>query len=80
MTARYLLRTDNVRALLDAGHWSHHRAARHLGISPAYFSQLLNRHRALTADMRHLLLTSRLFEGVNEDVLWERVEDGGGAP
>ena len=79
MIVRYLLRTESVRDLLNRKHWSHHRTARHLGISPAYFSQLLNRRRALTPDMRHLFLSSRLFEGVPEADLWERVEDDGGA-
>lgn len=58
MPARYLLCTEEVRDLLDRKHWSHHRVASHLGISKAYWSQLLNRRRALTADMRHLMLSS----------------------
>jgi hypothetical protein len=80
MSARYLLRTASVRDLLDRAHWSHHRTARHLGISSAYFSQLLNRHRALTPDMRHLFLSSPLFATVPETELWERVVGDGGVP
>ncbi len=82
MPARYLLRTEEVRDHLDRKHWSHKRFARRLGISPAYWSQLLNRRRALTADMRHLLLLSGIFDGVDEDRLWERVDPdtAGGAP
>ncbi len=79
MPARYFLRTSSVRDVLDRAHWSHHHTARHLGVSPAYFSQLLNRRRALTPDMRHLFLSSPLFASVPETDLWERIEDDGGA-
>lgn len=74
MPARYLLRTDDVREHLDRKHYSHHRVAKHLGISRAYWSQLLNRRRALTPDMRTLLLASQLFRDLPEQSLWERVE------
>lgn len=74
MPAHYLLRTDDVRDHLDRQHYSHHRVAQHLGISRAYWSQLLNRRRALTPDMRTLLLTSKLFRDLPEQKLWERVE------
>ncbi len=81
MSARYLLRTDEVRDHLDRQHWSHRRVARHLGISPGYWSQLLNRRRPLSPDMRMILLESRLFAGLPEDAIWERVvDDQGGAP
>ena len=72
---RYLLHGARVRAILDRAHYSHARAAQHLGISRAYWSQLVNRRRPLTADMRHLLLSSRLFQGTPEDQLWERKEE-----
>jgi plasmid maintenance system antidote protein VapI len=78
--ARYLLRTDDVRDHLDRKHWSHHRVARHLGISKAYWSQLLNRRRALTPDMRTLLLSSPLFQGVPEVQLWDRLEPSDATP
>jgi plasmid maintenance system antidote protein VapI len=81
MPVRFLLRSEFVRDLLNRRHWSHHRTARHLGISAAYFSQLLNRRRALTPDMRHLLLSSQLFADVPETELWDCVpDDDGGAP
>ena len=75
MNTRYMLRTAAVRDHLDRKHLSHRRLSKRLGISPAYWSQLLNRRRALTPDMRHLLLTSGLFAGLDEDAIWERVVD-----
>jgi transcriptional regulator with XRE-family HTH domain len=75
MPARYLIRTDLVREHLDRRHMSHRRVARKLGLSAPYWSQLLNRRRALTPDMRHLMLSSGLFEGLAEDALWERLVD-----
>jgi plasmid maintenance system antidote protein VapI len=73
LPARYLLRTDDVRDHLDRKHWSQQRTARHLGISKAYWSQLINRRRALTPDMRFRMLSSSLFEGVPEAQLWDRL-------
>lgn len=73
MTCRYLLRTETIRDRLDRHHWTHHRAARHLGVSPAYFSQLVNRRRTLTPTMRAAFLASPLFAGVDEASLWDRV-------
>lgn len=73
MPARWFLRTDAVRDHLDLHHWSHARVALRLGISRPYWSQLLNRRRALSPDVRHLILSCEAFTGLAEDALWERV-------
>jgi plasmid maintenance system antidote protein VapI len=72
-TSSYYLRGDVVRELLNRNHYSSARMAHYLGISRAYWSQLLNRRRALTPNMRHLLLSCMVFKSVPEDQLWERV-------
>ncbi len=80
---RYLLRSGHVQRILDRNHLSHRRFADHLGISRSYWSQLFNRHRALTPDLRRDLLTSRYLRDLPEEELWEVVppdEPSGGAP
>lgn len=74
---RYFLRSDVVREAVDGQHLTHAHVAQRLGFSRAYWSQLVNRRRPLTATSRTLILSSGLFTGIAEDQLWERVPDGG---
>ena len=74
MTRHYFLRSSRVRELIDERHLTHSAVARRLGVSRAYWSQLVNGKRTLTATTRRLILDSRLFADVAESELWERIE------
>lgn len=69
--SRYFLRGAFVAGRLDASHLRHNAFAAQLGISPAYFSQLINGHRTASPDVRRSLLDHPLFAGVDEALLWE---------
>jgi transcriptional regulator with XRE-family HTH domain len=69
--ARYFLRRAFVADRLDAAHLRHHVVARQLGVSPAYFSQLLNGHRTVSPDVRRAVLDHPAFAGVDEALLWD---------
>ncbi len=73
---RYFLQTDAVQDHVDRRHLRHGDVAARLGISKGYWSQLVHRHRPLTAQMRSRVLASRVFRGLPERDLWERVEGG----
>ena len=73
MTRRFLLHADRVRDLADLHHLSQSEVADHIGIGRAYWSQLVNRRRALSPAVRRRMLASELFVGVPEAELWERV-------
>ena len=73
---RYLLRTAFVQDVLDRNHLSHLRFADHLGLSRSYWSQLFNRRRPLSPDVRRDLLSSRYLRDLPEDDLWDIVEEG----
>lgn len=72
--SQYLIRAASVRSILDQRHCSHQRAAQALQLSRSYWSQLCNRRRTLTPEMRHRMLSCPLFKDIPEDQLWERVE------
>ncbi|MCK6502707.1 hypothetical protein L6R53_04805 [Myxococcota bacterium] len=71
---RFYLRADTVQAALDRHHLTHMLFADHLGLSRSYWSQVFNRHRALSPDVRRDLLASRYLRGVSEADLWDVVE------
>lgn len=71
---RFYLRPDTIQDVLDRQHLSHIRFATHLGLSRSYWSQVFNRRRALSPDLRRDLLSSRYLKGIAEDRLWETVE------
>lgn len=73
---RYLLRTDTIVEHVDRRRLRQGDVAERLSISKGYWSQLLHRQRPLTAEMRLRILDSRLFRGLPERELWERVERG----
>lgn len=73
MSRRYLLRSSRIRDVVDAHHLTHAAVARRLGLSRAYWSQLLNGHRALTPSTG-LLLDCTIFAGMEETELWERID------
>lgn len=73
MTRRFLLHADRVRDLADLHHLSQSEVADHIGIARPYWSQLVNRRRALSPGVRRRILASELFAGVPETELWERV-------
>lgn len=68
----YRLRDDVLREVLDTHHRNHRGFAEDLGISPAYFSQLMNRRRRLTPSLRLRLLRHPLIKasGLGESDLW----------
>lgn len=70
----YWLRADTVQAVLDRNHLSHLRFADHLGLSRSYWSQLVNRRRPLSPDVRRDLIASRYLRGIPEEQLWDTVE------
>lgn len=53
---RYWLNEESVRALVDKRHLTHHEFAALLGVSRAYWSQIVNGRRALTPKVRRALL------------------------
>ena len=74
MTRRYFLRPSRIRELIDERHLTHGAVAAHLGVSRAYWSQLVNGHRPLTPTARRKLLDCEIFAGSAEFELWERLE------
>jgi len=74
--ARYFLHTDAVMDHVDRRHLRHGDVAERIGISRAYWSQLVHRHRPVTPSLRARLLASRVFRGLRERDLWERIEGG----
>lgn len=70
--AIYLLRAERVRDFIDGLHQTQGWAARHLGLSRSYWSQLMNGRRSLSPSVRRLLLSSPHFSRLGEDALWER--------
>lgn len=74
MTLRYFLRSDSVRALIDANHLTESHVAQRVGVSRPYWSQLINAKRPLTPRMRRLLLACDVFAGVADSDIWVRVD------
>ncbi len=77
MPRRFLLLADRVRDHIDARHLTHAEVAERVGVARSYWSQLLNRKRALSPSIRRRILACELFVGVPETELWERVVEGG---
>ncbi len=73
MARRFLLHASRVRDLADRHHLAQSEIAEKLGIARAYWSQLVNRRRALSPSIRRRILACDLFAGVPESELWERV-------
>lgn len=71
---RFYLRSDTVQDVLDRHHLSHLRFADHLGLSRSYWSQVFNRRRPLSPDVRRDLLASRYLRDLPEDTLWDVVD------
>ena len=80
MTRHYFLRSTRVREIIDERHLTHATVARRLGVSRAYWSQLVNRKRSLTATTRRLMLDSTIFGGIAEAELWDRIDVPDAAP
>ena len=72
---RFWLRADTVQDVLDRNHLSHLRFADHLGLSRSYWSQVFNRRRALSPEVRRDLLGSRYLRGIAEERLWDIEQD-----
>jgi plasmid maintenance system antidote protein VapI len=60
--------------VLDRSHLSHARFADHLGLSRSYWSQLVNRKRPLSPDVRRDLVASRYLRGIAQELLWDTHE------
>ncbi len=73
MARRFLLHASRIRDLADRHHLAQSEIAEKLGIARAYWSQLVNRRRALSPSIRRRILACDLFAGVPESELWERV-------
>lgn len=73
----FLLRADTIQDVLDRNHLSHLRFADHLGLSRSYWSQVFNRRRPLSPDVRRDLLASRYLHGLAERELWDIVAPNG---
>lgn len=76
MPRRFFLHADRVRDLADQHHLAQSEVADRIGVGRAYWSQLVNRRRALSPAIRRRILACPLFGGVPESQLWERVTDG----
>lgn len=76
MRRRFFLHADRVRDLADQHHLAQSEVADRIGVGRAYWSQLVNRRRALSPAIRRRILACPLFGGVPESQLWERVTDG----
>lgn len=74
MIRHYFLRSARVREIIDERHLTHSTVARRLGVSRAYWSQLVNRKRSLTATTRRLMLDSSIFGTIAEAELWDRID------
>jgi transcriptional regulator with XRE-family HTH domain len=77
MPRRFLLLADRVRDHVDARHLTHAEVAERVGVARSYWSQLVNRKRALSPSIRRRILACELFAGVPENELWERISEGG---
>jgi transcriptional regulator with XRE-family HTH domain len=69
----FWLNASIIAARLEERHLPHRAFADALGVSRSYWSQLLNRKRALSPQVRQWLLASPALEGLTEAQLWERV-------
>ncbi len=70
---RFYLRPTAIRAALQRNHMTQREFCRRLGVSPTYFSCLINRKRHVSAPFRRLLLSSGVFEATPESELWDVV-------
>lgn len=68
----FRLRPEVIRELLDRFHRNHRGFATDLDISSGYWSQLLNRRRRLSPEVRRRLLDHQLVRTaqLTEDQLW----------
>ena len=73
MARRFLFLADRVRDHVDAHHLTQAEVAERVGLARSYWSQLVNRKRALSPSIRRRILACDLFAGVPESELWERV-------
>jgi hypothetical protein len=71
MPARFYLRPATLQTVLDRNHLTHTRFAAHLGLSRSYWSQLFNRRRPLSPEVRRDLLASRYLRDLPETSLWQ---------
>jgi excisionase family DNA binding protein len=71
---RYRLRQDTLRQLLAEHHLSITDAARQLGVSRSYLSQLIRGARYPSPRLRRRMLRRAPFKLLAPDELWERLE------
>ena len=71
---RYRLRQDTVRQLLAEHHLSITDAARQLGVSRSYLSQLIRGARCPSPRLRRRMLRRAPFKLLEPNELWERLE------
>lgn len=69
--SRLLIQTQAFHKLLHEANLQHAEFARQLGIARSTWSQLLNRHRAVTPQMKIRLQNHPLIAGRPETALWE---------
>jgi hypothetical protein len=74
MRRHFLLRTQTIEDVLDRHHLTHADFADHLGLSRSYWSQVVNRRRALSPAVRQCLIASRYLRGVAESALWDALD------
>lgn len=72
LRARYWLKAEVLADRLDRSHLTHAEFADVLGISCSYWSQIFNKKRPLSPQMRRWLLHAPSLAGLSEDQLWER--------
>lgn len=68
---RYILRPARVALVIAQHHLCHEGFANELEISRQYWSQVFNRHRALSPKLRRALLRNDRLKGIPEAELWD---------
>ncbi len=66
----YYLRTEVVQDVLRKKHCPHQVMARLLGLSPSYWSRLVNGRVPASRAIRWDIKNNPIFESVPEDSLW----------
>lgn len=71
MDPQYFVRTAVIQRILDTKHLTNTRFAERAGFSRSYWSQILNRHRPISREIRRRVLDSGVFDGHDEADLWD---------
>lgn len=68
---QYWLNTATMLHVLDEHHLTHAELADAVGVSRAYWSMLLHRHRPLSPQVRRKMLACTLLKSIEPTDLWD---------